>query len=290
MKKIFIPLLIITLFNTTLLFADADDTVKNPIPDRFYSRCENEGTTVLFKYKTPRQYKSSVVYLPYGYDQEDKENRYPVLFLMHGGGGTSTNYMGPAGSPNSLCWIVDNAIQAGLIEPLIIVCPTHNGSFHGELRENLIPQLDEAFNTIGTRESRAFGGFSMGSVATWNAFMHSLDIVKYYIPMSGDSWVCGQTGGKTFPEQTAITLSRAEKIDEYKDFKIFAATGIRDSAYENLTPQIQAMKNIPEVFQYTTKDFSEGNLIYYVLPTNIHSYTHTYEYVYNALCLFFPGK
>lgn len=128
----------------------------------------------------------------------------------------------------------------------------------------------------------------MGSVATWNVFAHDLDLVRNYIPMSGDSWICGSTGGKTFPEQTAIALARSTFIEEHNyDFLIFAATGTSDTAYPNLTPQIAAMKNLPETFTYTTGDFSNGNLMYYVVQGFAHSYNHTYEYIYNALKLFF---
>jgi len=268
------------------LFSDTEDTVRNKIPDEFYSRCTEQGSTTLLKYKTPQQYKTAIVYTPFGYDQENKEKKYPVLYLMHGGGGSAASYIGPATSPNQLCWIIDNAIKAGVFEPVIIVCPNHNGTFYNELRNALIPAIDEAFNTYSDREHRIIGGFSMGSVATWSTFQHCLDIVKYYIPMCGDSWVCGQAGGKNFSDQTAIVLSKADKIDIYNDYKIFAATGTSDTAYPNLTPQIQAMKKLEGIFDYTTKDFSEGNLIYYIVPGNQHSYGHTYEYIYNALSLF----
>jgi len=288
LKKSIILAAVVLLASKAALFADIDDTVRKEIPAKYYSRCDLEGETNLLQYKTPRMMRSAIVYTPYGYNPEDKETRYPVLYLMHGGGGSSTNYLGPAKCPNSLCWIIDNAIQNGDIQPLIIVCPSDNGAFFSELRNQLIPAVDEAYNTIADRDHRAFGGFSMGSVATWNVYMHDLDIVKNYIPMSGDSWVCGSTGGKTFPEQTAQALTKAQYIDEYKDFKIFAATGMRDSAYPNLTPQIAAMKNVTDYFQYTTGNFDNGNLIYYVAPANMHSYNHTYEYIYNALMLFFP--
>lgn len=283
---IFFTSLVISL---SQLSADLSDTIRNPIPHTYYSRCEQEGKTQLFTYTTARQKKSAVIYTPYGYDENNTEIRYPVLYLMHGGGGSSVNYMGTAGSPNTLCWIMDNAIKDGIIEPIIIVCPNDNGGFYAELRNYLIPALDQKFNTIADREHRAFGGFSMGSVATWNVYQHDLDLVMNFIPMCGDSWVYGNTGGKNFPEQTAITLSKADYIEEYPDFHIFAATGDKDSAYPNLTPQIQAMKNLPEIFIYTTEDFSQGNLIYYVVPGNMHSYTHTYEYLFNALQLYFPN-
>lgn len=280
--------LIITLsflcFYQFSLFAELDDTVRNPIPASYYSRCEKSGTTNLFTYVSGGKKRSAVVYLPYGYTQEDEKTRYNVLYLMHGGGGASTSYLGTPGAPNQLCWIFDNAIANGEIDPLIIVCPSDNGAFYIELKKVLIPAIDSTYNTKADRSARAFGGFSMGSVATWNVFLHDLDIVSKFIPMSGDSWVCGNAGGKNFPEKTATLLSKASFIEDYKtDFQIFAATGSNDEAYQNLSPQIEAMKNLPEYFRYTTKDFSNGNLIYYVVKGNVHSYTHTYEYLYNGV-------
>lgn len=286
-KFTLIAAFIFVAFNFNLA-ADVDDTIRHEIPAKYYSHCENAGTTQLLKYVSNGRARTAVVYLPFNYNENDSEIKYPVLYLMHGGGGASTSYMGVPGSPNQLCWIIDNAIANGEIKPLIIVCPNDNGSFYGELRKTLIPEIDARFNTIADREHRAFGGFSMGSVATWNVFVHTLDLVKNFIPMSGDSWICGSTGGKTFPEQTAIALSHSQFINEHnQDFLIFAATGTSDTAYPNLTPQITAMKNISETFVYTTGDFANGNLIYYVVKGNVHSYSHTYEYIYNALKLFF---
>lgn len=288
MKKVVFNLVLILSIFSAGLFADVEDTVRNQIPSEYYSHGEKCGTTQLLKYKSANAERSAIVYLPYGYDENDKDTRYPVLFLQHGGGGTATTYIGPAGAPNQLIWIIDNAIAAGEIQPLIIVCGNDTGTFYLELRKFLLPAIDEKFNTIGTRDSRAFGGFSMGSVATWNVFLHDLDLVRNYIPMCGDCWACGQTGGKNFPEQTAIVLSRADKIEEFSDYRIFAATGTGDTAYPNMIPQMNAMKEMPESFKYTTKDFSEGNFMFYVVKGYVHSYNHTYEYLYNALKLYFP--
>lgn len=270
------------------VFAELEDTVRNPIPSKYYSRCENEGSTTLFAYASGGKKRTAVVYLPFGYNQDDTEKKYNVLYLMHGGGGASTSYLGMAGAPNQLCWIIDNAIANNEIEPLIIVCPNDTGAFFIELRNGLIPAIDSNFNTKATRDARAFGGFSMGSVATWNVFLHCLDLIKNYIPMSGDCWACGSTGGKNFPEKTALALSKSDFMDDYKnDYLIFAATGTNDSAYPNMSPQIEAMKQFPEYFSYTTKDFSAGNLMYYIVKGNVHSYTNTYEYIYNGLKLVF---
>ena len=61
-----------------------------PLPDGFLSPCDRAGTLVSFTYETGEAGaaipKHALAYLPYGYD-ENPGARYPVLYLMHGGGG-----------------------------------------------------------------------------------------------------------------------------------------------------------------------------------------------------------
>ena len=38
--------------------------------------------------------KFAIVYLPYGYDPDDEETRYNVLYLMHGASGSESSYFG----------------------------------------------------------------------------------------------------------------------------------------------------------------------------------------------------
>jgi hypothetical protein len=37
---------------------------------------------------------------------------------------------------------------------------------------------------MASRNHRGFGGFSMGSVATWRTFQYALDYFRYFLPMS----------------------------------------------------------------------------------------------------------
>lgn len=287
-KRFGITLLLITILCSPV-FADLDDTLRKTIPSEYYKKIEQRGRTEPFFYQVGTSTHKTVVYLPYGYNENDKSTRYPVLYLMHGGGGGEGSYLGPASTPNSLANIIDNLIYNKQIKPLIIVCPKHAMNFHTEMRKYLIPEIDSKYNTIADRENRAVGGFSMGGVETWGEFNHNLDLIKYYMPMSGDSWIAGSTGGKIYADLTSRLLSRSSFISDY-DYYIFAATGDRDGAYANMTPQIQAMKNYPEVFKYTTGDFSKGNFIYYVAPNHMHDYAQTYEYIFNGLPLFYPVK
>ena len=143
-----------------------------------------------------------------------------------------------------------------------------------------------------SRGNRAFGGFSLGSVTTWAVFADALDVVKYYLPMSGDCWRFEHFGGREHPDLAASFLSETALASGYTrdDYYIFAATGTEDSAYEILPPQLAEMKKYPKAFAYTQKDFSRGNMIYYLADGNKHGYRYTYEYIFNALPLFFQDE
>ena len=83
-----------------------------------------------------------------------------------------------------------------------------------ELVEDLLPAVESKFHTYAetmtpagfkaTREHRAFGGFSMGSVTTWYAFIENLPYFSKFVPLSGDSWAIEQMGGETKTEDILI--------------------------------------------------------------------------------------
>ena len=182
------------------------------------------GTIESLTYKTPNltgglDDKKLNVYLPHGYDASDAGKKYNVLYLMHGGGENEDLIFGGPGQSKELKKILDNMIANGDIEPMIVVTPTFYGGkndvalFHEELINDIVPLVETKYNTYAesasledlkaSRAHRAFGGFSMGSVTTWYTFVHCLDYFKYYMPLSGDSWVIEQRGGGLKPAETA---------------------------------------------------------------------------------------
>src|SRR5690554_8200734 len=62
--------------------------------------------------------KKCSVYLPPGYDENDRERKYNMLYLLHGIGGNRNEWLN-GGVRN----ILDNLIANGEIEPLIVVFP-----------------------------------------------------------------------------------------------------------------------------------------------------------------------
>ncbi|MBO4743367.1 MAG: hypothetical protein J5533_07005, partial [Bacteroidales bacterium] len=61
------------------------------------------------------------VYTPYGYEANAKK-KYPVLYLLHGAGGDEEAWS----SMGRAAQILDNLIEKGLAEPMIVVMPNGN--------------------------------------------------------------------------------------------------------------------------------------------------------------------
>lgn len=104
------------------------------------------------------------IVLPPGYDTSGRD--YPVLYLLHGGGGNYTDW-GRLGAQ----------VYARLYNDLIIVMPDGGNSRYVNWAESedgqtnnwedwiikdLIPHIDANFRTIDRREGRAINGLSMG--------------------------------------------------------------------------------------------------------------------------------
>ena len=255
-------------------------------------------------------YKYAQVYTPYGYDPAKP---YDILYLMHGGGGSADAWIDSCAVKNML----DHTIHAGNAKPMLVVFPTfykvaaHETKeaarqssrfdvhfFQKELVEDLLPAVESKFHTYAetmtpagfkaTREHRAFGGFSMGSVTTWYAFIENLPYFSKFVPLSGDSWAIEQMGGETKTEETAKLLAEAPASQGFgpEDFSIWAATGTKDPANNSLTPQIEAMKAYPEVFRFS-EDWSKGNLHFLLAEDKIHAYPDVCTYLYNFISYLF---
>jgi endo-1,4-beta-xylanase len=110
---------------------------------------------------------SYVIYLPPDYDRQQTA-RYPVIYFLHGSGGTSVRAAGMA-------LRYDRAIRAGTIPPVIVVCvnglrgatmycDSKDGVYPLEsvIIKDLIPHVDASYRTIASRAGRALDGFSMG--------------------------------------------------------------------------------------------------------------------------------
>lgn len=260
------------------------DTQLKAIPQDYMLPCGSPGK--LEELEIPG-YPKAVMYLPAGYEQS--EERYPVFYLLHGGGGDPSVWFGEDGAFKNM---IDHMIISGELKPLIIVAPTYYQpgkkgcgiAYSGEavrdfgpvLLNTILPIVDGKYRTIADRYARGIGGFSMGAVATWFVLMAGTEKFHWFMPLSGDCWICGERGGGFHPQQTADLLETALKGKKYY---LHVLTGDQDIAFPNVDPQIQAMKKDSHAFSKTMK--------YSVLSGGVHDYPDIRRYIYNALPEFF---
>ena len=284
------------------------------IPDGYENPATQQGTLNKLTYDTWESFsyeqksnkitKKAWVYLPYGYTDEEE---YNVFYLSHGGWSNETTLMGTDDNPKSFKNVIDNAIQDGNIKPLIIVLPTYNNTsendssdyslaiqltnqFHNELVNDLIPAVESKYSTYAkdttpqglkeSRDHRGFGGFSMGSVNTWNTFRYCLDYFRYFMPMSGSYTTDGEY---------MADLVRQQGYSSH-DFFIFAASGTDDFAYSAFKAQIMAMANNSGGMFKLAKNESEGNMSFLEREGYKHDAKATDEYTYNGLRFFWNGQ
>ena len=269
----------------------------SPIPQKLFESCKQSGTLQCFRYDSRGKQKEALVYLPYRYEASSAD--YPVLYLMHGGGGDSNEFFGGLEARISLKNLLDNAIADGHARPMIVVTPTYmvegvegarrqigealqlTHRFPEEFRNDLLPAIHKHFRAVDDRKMRAFGGFSMGGETTWSIFAQAADLVHTVLPLSGDYWVMGLKGGKDFPEETADALiaSLQELGIAPGDYCVLPCTGDKDIAYEALDPMVHALeKRAPWFTPGETP--SEGNLCYLLKPNGWHTYDDCFEYLY----------
>lgn len=113
------------------------------------------------------------LYLPHGYTEEAL-TRYPVMYLLHGSGGTETSW-------DKFWPILDSMIESKKIPPVIAVAPVTGNSYwvdsgkFGDVEsaviQDLIPLIDDTYPTLASREGRGLVGFSMGG---YGALRYSL--------------------------------------------------------------------------------------------------------------------
>ncbi len=285
------------------------DNSYKEVPESYFKECEKSGEVIRFTY-TAKDYtgtnacydKSALVYLPYGYDMHDKKKKYNVLYLSHGGNDNENWYFGNEGADSDTKRLLDNMIANGDIEPCIVCTPTYQNAinknvfetikyFHSELVNDLIISLESSFNTYlvdlgikDTRKHRAIGGFSLGGAVTWWTFENRLDEFAYFMPISGDSWCLETKGGYTKPFETAHYMADVVKNSSWTkdDFYIYSGTGTKDIAYPNMTPMVEEMKKIDDVFVYSDS-FNRGNFYYALREGGYHDQSTVLRILYNGL-------
>lgn len=155
------------------------------------------------------------VYTPPGYTPEKK---YPVLYLVGGSGELPSNWV----YDGRVNFIMDNLLTEGKVVPMIIAIPNNQvihrnhpkhaeltfDLFEKELRNHVIPLIDQNYSTIKEPKGRALSGLSMGGRHSMYIGFRSLDLfANFGILSAGDS--NAETSLSYFLTDTSVN----EKVD-----------------------------------------------------------------------------
>jgi len=162
----------------------------DPAPKGFDVRREGiprgKVETVEYESKTVGTRRKTLVYTPQGYRADRK---YPVLYLLHGIGGTEREWQDNA-SPDV---ILDNLYADNKVEPMIVVMPNGRAqpndraegnvfshaksfeTFEGDLLNDLIPFIEKRYPVKTDRLGRALAGLSMGGGQSLNFGLGHID-------------------------------------------------------------------------------------------------------------------
>lgn len=192
--------------------------------------------------------RQAYVYTPPGYHEGD--TRYPVLYLLHGGGDLDPGWS-MTGRAN---FIMDNLIAENQAEPMIVVMPVARGggslgvgpqglspgianaagnpppggrgrgagagtaptgpaplgAFAQDFFGDLMPAIEDTFRTLPGAEHRAMAGLSAGGAATVNTVFSRPELFSHVVIMSAGA---GQNVEASYPGFFGNNAAAAKQME-----------------------------------------------------------------------------
>lgn len=242
----------------------------------FFAHAAKVDTVITFSKAMKKEIKAIVI-VPDAYS--DGKN-YPVLYLLHGAGGSYAEWVNKV--PN-IKYLAD-------LHKMIIVCPDGNvtswyfdspidPSFKYEtyVAIELVKFMDEKYKTIQSRTGRAISGLSMGGHGAFYLGIKHQNVYGAVGSMSGGVDILPFPNGWDLPKRLG---TQNENLDNWKNNSVI-----------NLIPLLKT-KSLAITFECGTSDFFfavNEHLHQELLYRNIaHDYTtrpggHTWEYWANAI-------
>ena len=207
----------------------------------WYHSAENDMTRRLY------------VYTPYGYDPKKSKVKYPVLYLLHGGGGDEDAWS----TLGRTCQILDNLIAAGKATPMLVVMPNGNPSQYASqtlqipekqdvrkynsgfdnytsLVDDIVPFIENRYNVIAKKSGRAVAGLSMGGGQSFYIGFRNVDKFSSVGIFSSGLIGASAIGGEPFDAEKQIPgmLSTPDKFNKFD--VIYLACGEQDNRIDGM--------------------------------------------------------
>lgn len=162
------------------------------------------------------------IYLPPDY--EISERRYPVLYLLHGGGDDQTGWI----QFGEVLHIADNAIKNGTSTAMIIVMPDANTGQRGYTNdvsgnwryedfffEEFIPFIEGKYRIRAEKRYRAVAGLSMGGGGTFYYALHRPDLFSAACPLSASTGPLNREEVKNYMQRREMPEAPQKKMDAW---------------------------------------------------------------------------
>lgn len=273
-------------------------------------------TSVYEDGKTYQKY--CYVYLPCGYDSEDKTKKYNVLYYQHGNTCEPSIFSIGGNKP-----MLDMLFDSGENDPCIIVSTTYymdpmgdaaerlitgrvpagdggwpeiKGNFYREVIESIIPAVECKYNTYlegatpedikASRDHRAFTGYSRGGAMTWRMIHYAFEYFRWFGPMSCSTGANRTVRGeRPTPEEVIDYIAGTVRAHADLPFFIYATNGGKEDIAE-MSKQMKYLTK-EDCFSYGTDPVK--NNIYYSVSDFYHTDFLVPYYLWNSLKVLFKG-
>lgn len=207
----------------------------------WYHSAENDMTRRLY------------VYTPYGYEPKKTKVKYPVLYLLHGGGGDEDAWS----TLGRTCQILDNLISQGKAEPMLVVMPNGNPSQYAaqtlgipenqnvktyssgfdnytSLVADIVPFIESRYNVIASKKGRSVAGLSMGGGQSFYIAFRNVDKFSSVGIFSSGLIGASAIGGEPFDAEKQIPgmLTQSDKFNKFD--VIYLACGEQDNRIDGM--------------------------------------------------------
>lgn len=218
--------------------------------------------TVRYFSTVTKSWRQMYIYTPAGYDK-NVNTRYPVLYIMHGGGEDARGWVQQGRSDI----ILDNLAAAGKASKMILVSFDanvggfgKNGPIEDEIMKNVVPFVDKNYRTIPTAAKRALAGLSMGGIFTLQVGIPRSSFFGYLGVFSSGFFAGKNPFGGNGDNMAENSYQYLEKNKESfnKNMKLFwiGIGGKSDIAYQNNELMRSRLDKIG--IKYTFIDHKEG--------------------------------
>ncbi|WP_229312205.1 alpha/beta hydrolase-fold protein [Larkinella punicea] len=207
--------------------------------------------------KASNAWREMYVYTPPGYDQSAE--KYPVLYLLHGGGEDQRGWA----TQGRTGMILDNLIAEQKAKPMVIVMldgnmPNAGGlagfnenvlhAFENELKQGAIPFVEGNFRVATDAKNRALAGLSMGGLQTLYAGIKNTDLFSS-LGVFSSGWFANNP--KLSDPQYEFMKTNAATINGNLKNLWISMGGKEDIAHQNCQVMMKKFDDLGIKYQYS---------------------------------------